>query len=120
MAGITCGNCHRTHYSVDAVRACHFAATFTCGWWYYGQPMDDGERPILECEALAWRAERGTQCDHGHEHVNAETRQGEEWEYAEDEQEAGALMAHGIRPVGMDGGSINPDLATFRRVLSGV
>jgi hypothetical protein len=119
MASIMCGKCRRTHHSVPAVRACHDGKTFTCGWLYYGPLMDDGERPVLACDALAWDTARGYECDNGHEHVNAEARRREGWDYAEDEYEAGALMAYGVQAVGMDGGSITPDLATFRQVLAG-
>jgi hypothetical protein len=120
MASITCGKCKGTHYAVSTVRLCYSSVpTFTCDWQYEETYNEDGERPVLECGALAWEDRRGVYCENGHEHIHAEVRANEGWDYAEDEQEAGALLALGVRSVGMDGGSINPDLGAFRQVLAG-
>jgi hypothetical protein len=108
MATITCAHCKATHTAVEAVRRCHADETFTCGWQYqardrYGVLRDeDGQEIILECDALAWDNGRAIVCENGHEHVNAEARHREGWDYA-DEEEGPGLMRAGVFPIAMDG-----------------
>jgi hypothetical protein len=106
---ITCGKCKEKHLTVDAVRACHTRDTFACHWlierpagWHV-EAEDFVEASIIECGALAWEHERGWTCETGHEHIYAEVRSREGWEYAEDENEARGLAKAGVFPVDMQG-----------------
>jgi hypothetical protein len=109
---ITCGNCKGTHHSVEAVRRCYAGTAHPCGWQYevrdrWGYVTDeDGRRIVRECTALSWDNGRAYACEDGHEHVHAEVRASEGWEYAEDADEARRLAKVGVMSVGMDGGSI--------------
>lgn len=51
--------------------------------------------------ALSWHlaGERGYTCEAGHDHVYAEVRDREGWEYAEDEDEARQLARADATPV---------------------
>lgn len=109
---VTCGNCKETHHSVEAVRRCYAGEASPCGWQYHARDRwgfvtdEDGERIVLECKALAWDTGRALVCEDGHEHVWAEARAAEGWDYAEDAEEARRLAKVGVASVGMDGGSI--------------
>lgn len=115
---ITCGNRAKhngttgTHRTVAAVKACFLdATTFACDWQYeardrYGVIRDeDGEIVIITCGALAWNlpGNRGWACENGHEHVTAQARRDERWDYAEDRHEAERLAKVGVASVQMDG-----------------
>lgn len=96
------------HHTVEGVRRCAATTvedpdTFPCTWSL--ERLVEGERYTYDCRAIAWDTGRGFACDAGHEHVNADTRRREGWEYAEDDGEAKNLAMAGIDPVGMDGGS---------------
>jgi hypothetical protein len=80
---------------------CVQANTFPCSW-YVLDYNEDGpyERP---CNAAARETEHGFKCEAGHEHVNAQTRYDEGWDYAEDAEEARYLARNGVMPVQMDG-----------------
>lgn len=108
---ITCGNCKKTHRSVEAVRRCYAGEAYPCGWQWeerdrWGVVYDENGPVIHECEALAWDTGRALVCEDGHEHVWAEARAAEGWDYAEDADEARRLARVGVASVGMDGGSI--------------
>jgi hypothetical protein len=99
-----CGNCKVNAESVASVRACYAAgkgAGFACDWIVedYGW---EGEVYHNPCRAHAVATDRGWTCEAGHEHVVAEVRRAEGWDYAEDSDVRG-LIAHGIVPVAMDG-----------------
>jgi hypothetical protein len=118
--GITCGNHPEAatevkHLSVEAVRQCHLnPETFACTRLIERTNLieaPEGETwepytSIVECGALAWPTDRGWECDAGHDHVDAQTRQQEGWDYAHDGQEAAQLRKQGVGAVAMNGGSI--------------
>jgi hypothetical protein len=112
-SSITCGNCKSTHYSVEGVRRCYAGQAGPCSWQSYARDRwgyltdEDGARIVLNCDALAWDNGRAFVCEAGHEHVWAQNRADEGWEYAEDADEARTLAKAGVMPVGMDGGSIS-------------
>jgi hypothetical protein len=55
------------------------------------------------CAAPMWNTAEGTwSCAYGHSHVDAQTRHGQGWDYA-DEDEADVLMRYGVRPMAMNG-----------------
>lgn len=105
---IRCGNraAHATrtyHATVDAVRACHRDNTAPCHWLVerVSYTEDGPMTTIVDCGALSWPLPggRGWACEAGHEHVTAEVRAAEGWEYAEDQREARRLEKAGVRPV---------------------
>lgn len=109
MASITCANCQATHQSVEGVRRCHAGETSTCSWLYeardrWGTLRDEDGSPIIhECGALSWDTGRALVCENGHEHVWAEARQQERWDYTESREEAAQLAKFGIDAVDMQG-----------------
>lgn len=109
MASITCGNCHETHFSIDGVRHCYAGDAGVCGWQTYLRDRwgfvtnEDGERIVEECPALIWDNGRAQVCELGHEHVHAEARYREGWDYADGPEEAQRLAKVGVGSVGMDG-----------------
>jgi hypothetical protein len=111
-SSITCGNCKGTHLTVEGVRRCYAGTAHPCGWQFEARDRwgtlrdEDGGAIVRECDALSWDNGRAFVCEAGHEHVWAEARAREGWEYAEDADEARSLAKAGIMPVGMDGGSI--------------
>jgi hypothetical protein len=111
-SSITCGKCKKTHTAVGLVKACYQGNTGLCGWQYnvpthYSPEAEDFiDAYTAECDALSWWDERGTYCEAGHEHVNAQARHDEGWDYAEDIDEATNLRKHGIQAVSMRGDSI--------------
>lgn len=109
---IRCGHCEGTHHSVAQVQVCGTSRytgpdgvvhdpAWACSWLI---EFTDGEGypAVRECGHPAFHTARGSDCAAGHEHVRDEVRHAEGWEYA-DPDEAGALAAMGIKPVGMDG-----------------
>lgn len=117
-ATITCGNKTRhdgstgTHGSVEAVRRCHLDPTAElCNWLveipahFVPEIEDFVEAQIVECGALAWELpdRRGWTCEAGHEHIDAEVRDREGWDYAEDRDEAARLAKVGVASVQMNG-----------------
>lgn len=112
---VRCGNHHATHgndpvYHADreSVRRCYNpnVETFLCGWLVQRGWTEDGEPIVVECGALATATERGWSCEAGHEHVTAEARHNEGWDYAHDEHEAKQLRGVGVQAVAMSGGSV--------------
>lgn len=116
---VNCGNRNRhaagepiTHASVDAVRACFLAEqTWVCEWLVPLMNPEDGETVAVDCGGLAWflPEDRGYTCEYGHDHIYAEVRHREGWDYAADPEEAGLLAGRGIQPVAMNGGGIDID-----------
>lgn len=115
---ITCGNRAKhdgqtgTHTTVDLVRACYLDPnTFTCDWLvevpaHWVEEIEDFvDAQIVECGALAWELpdNRGWTCENGHEHIRAEVRDREGWDYAEDREEAKRLAKVGVASVQIDG-----------------
>src|ERR1043165_1282904 len=113
MASIICGHCKGTHLTVEGVRHCYAGDASTCGWLFYERDRygivcdEDGQQIVRECDELAWDDGRARVCEAGHEHVWAEARAREGWEYAEDADEARRLAKAGVMPVGMDGGALS-------------
>lgn len=107
---ITCGNraAHNGevgfHKSVNQVKAC-YGLVALCGWQSQGAWIEDFYE-IIECDGIITENERGWSCSYGHEHVTAEVRYAEGWDYASDEQEAAQLRKYGVDAVAMNGGSI--------------
>lgn len=112
---IRCGHCQGHHHSTAQVRVCGTGTyhdpdtgqTHTdchpCDWLMdTGRYDEDGQKVIRECAHPSWVDERGWRCAAGHEHVTAEIRYAERWDYA-DPDEAPAMARKGIRPVHMDG-----------------
>lgn len=58
---------------------------------------------IGECGASAAADDRGSHCEAGHDHVNAQARDAEGWDYAGDEQEAAVRAKYGHASVLPDG-----------------
>lgn len=105
------------HATIDAVRACYLESeTWPCTWLMSYTHPEDGEIRTVECAGLSWFLldNRGYICEHGHEHIYAEVRAVERWDYAADPEEAGLLAGRGVRPIAMDGTAIDIDLAAFR------
>jgi hypothetical protein len=80
--------------------------TWPCGWLMYAGRDEDGELVVVECGAVATENSRGWTCTNGHEHVTAEARYREGWDYASDAGEAAQLRKYGTDVVAMDGGAI--------------
>lgn len=94
------------HADAAAVKAC-FLGDGVCGWvMNMGVDPEDGEPMLMECGHALHVSERGWRCDNGHEHVTAQVRQMEGWDYAADEEEATLLRKYGVDAVAMNGGSI--------------
>lgn len=112
MPTITCGHCQNTHHSVEAVRRCYAGTAHPCGWQSeardrWGALRDEDGQPIIhECTALSWDNGRAFACEAGHEHVHADVRDAEGWDYADGPTEAHRLALVGVDSVGMDGNSI--------------
>lgn len=102
--GIRCGSCKGRHGTVAGVRACHTGHEVgPCDWLVRRGISEDGEEIILECGADAWTTAREWACVHGHNHVSAQQRYEESWEYAHDHMEAENLARQGVHPMRMDG-----------------
>lgn len=125
MASIRCGKCAETHASVDAVKACHAGNLFTCHWlveipfrWVTDEETGevfDVEAHTRDCGAEAIATERGWTCAAGHEHVTAEARRNEGWDYAEEYGEAADLALAGVEPRTMSGHIVTSP-SDFQRV----
>lgn len=125
---VTCGNRERhcdgepaPHASVEAVRACFLAQQiWTCDWHVPVRNDEDGEEYAVECGGMAWFLpdDRGYTCEYGHEHIDAEVRRRERWDYVADSQEAGLLAGRGVHPVAMNGGGIDIDLQALHYAIS--
>lgn len=87
---------------------------FPCGWlyevpthtlypadaeWYPDSPSD--VYTTLACSALAIGDERSWVCEHGHEHVHAEARFNEGWDYYDDDEIAAFATGHAAIPGGI-------------------
>lgn len=105
---IRCGRCSQAHRSVKSVRLCYTGiAIWPCWWEIDTRRYDEDGAPIIEtCGADAQETDRGWGCTAGHEHVSAEIRAAEGWDYADDEDEARLLRSHGVDAVAMNGSSI--------------
>jgi hypothetical protein len=104
--GIRCGNraVHSEttyHPTTESVRACFAGQTGACDWFVLGY-YDDGTTYERPCGAFSWTTGRGWECAKGHEHVYAEVRAAEGWDYDED----GVNVSR--RPVVMDAGDGGP------------
>lgn len=113
---IRCGNRAKHsettyHENVAAVAACHRGETWACTWLNgWTEYTEDGPALVTEeCGALSWYlpGDRGYTCEAGHEHIHAEVRDREGWDYAEDVAEARRLATVGVASVGMDGRPID-------------
>lgn len=103
------------HSTVAEVRGCFAAAAdaargvqaWPCTWLLEGR-YDDGSTFTFECGAPTREVNSlgCTACDNGHEHVPAQVRAAQGWDYAADEGEAALLREHGAQAVAMNGGSI--------------
>lgn len=111
MTSIKCGHCSRRHSSAATVQACAQGNLFSCHWIverYEGWVDEEtGQTESwlvnVECGAEAIGTERGWACAAGHEHVNAQTRMNERWDYAEDADEAMGMVRVGVQPFTMNG-----------------
>lgn len=109
------GQDKHSHRTVEEVHACYRAKhdvakgieVWACGWLMEGR-YDDGSKFTYPCEApTRYVGGRGSfECAAGHDHVPAEVRYEQGWDYASDEEEAHYLRSHGIDAVAMNGGSI--------------
>lgn len=98
------------HETTDVVRSCQQAGAdeargievWPCGWLLEGR-YDDGSVFTYPCPMPMRVTGPGrVECDGGHEHVDAQQRYNEGWDYA-DEDEADGLVRAGTRPVDMQG-----------------
>jgi len=116
---IRCGNQAKHtettyHENIAAVRACHRGETHPCNWLVsisagWSSEIEDWvDARSVECGATSWELAdgRGWTCAAGHEHIHAEVRDAERWDYADGPEEARRLAAVGVASVGMDGGPI--------------
>jgi hypothetical protein len=109
------GDVHQ-HEDAAAARRCQAGETWICGWQY--QVYVEGEPYIRGCTGAAWDTGRGFTCEWGHEHVTAEVRHAEGWDYAADPEEAGLLAGVGVQPVAMNGGGIDIDPGAMQYAMS--
>lgn len=111
QSGIRCGRCKARHSSVTAVRACYQGDLFACHWLveavegWVDEETGQAESWVVtrDCGAEAVATERGWTCAAGHEHVNAQARHNEGWDYAEEYGEATAMVFAGVEPRTMSG-----------------
>jgi hypothetical protein len=102
------GGCPGWHNTAAEVKAC-FEAKKDGAWpcsWVVQSRYDDGSYFYHDCGAPTRYTDeaRGIyECDRGHDHVPAEVRQAEGWDYAADQGEAEQLTRNGVRPMQMDG-----------------
>jgi hypothetical protein len=107
----SCKGLKHAHRTADEVRLCYQAAideragmeVWPCSWLLEGR-YDDGSAFTYECMLpTRYTDGRGSyQCDGGHDHVPAQVRYEQGWDYCT-EDEAEGLMRAGTVPVGMDG-----------------
>lgn len=112
---IRCGSCRSRHLTRAQILHCYVEAgkiegKFICGWQYEGaiatgDPDEPFYRGVIECDAIATIRSDGSgfDCEAGHEHTNAQARQEQGWEYAEDFGEAEQLAKAGVEPRTMTG-----------------
>jgi len=103
-----------SHPTVDLVKACYQAArdqqggieVWPCSWLLEGR-YDDGSIFHYACGLPTryddTRQDGSYHCDGGHDHVPAEVRYAEGWDYTDDPDEALGMMKHGVLPVRPDG-----------------
>jgi len=124
IIAIACGHCRFTHASLAEVRQCaaeHHSgkrcAPWKCSWLverpFCRQPecgmCEDGGHPPTECGAWSRQLfnaagrEIGYECTVGHDHIDAQARMEEGWDYAADPGEAALLAKYGTEPRHMDG-----------------
>lgn len=90
------------HADIAAVKAC-FLGDGVCGWFIdAGRHPEDGETMLLECGYALHYTDRGWTCDGGHEHVTAEVRWAEHWDYCSSD-EAEGMARVGVEPRDMQG-----------------
>jgi hypothetical protein len=104
-----------THPSAELVRACYEAkrdvqagiAVWPCSWLAQEGFTEDGVPVIVECGLpTRFTDDKGSYaCIGGHDHVPAEVRFEQGWDYAEDDDEARRLAQAGTRPVQVNGDS---------------
>lgn len=111
------GRERHSHEVVTQVRSCYQAArdmtqgirAWPCTWLLEGR-YDDGSKFTFECDApTRFTPERGEgsyACESGHDHVPAQVRWEQGWDYAEDAEEASRLRRNGVQAVAMNGGAI--------------
>ncbi|WP_433259269.1 hypothetical protein ACQPYK_49690 (plasmid) [Streptosporangium sp. CA-135522] len=102
---IKCGNCSNRHFSVTSVRMCYqYGGVLPCDWLIDTRRYtEDGEPIIVACGADAWTTDRGWRCAAGHEHVSAEVRDREGWDYVTEDEAEGFARNTGRVPVLMNG-----------------
>lgn len=104
---IKCGHCRRTHSSVATVWACGQGNVFACGDLVERWLSDGGlgmERVVIECGADAIGDDDGWSCAAGHAYVSMQVRASQGWDYADEDEAIGMLMA-GVEPVRMSNGT---------------
>lgn len=106
------GRNRHQHQTTAEVRECFQAAqdlakgidVWPCSWLVEGT-HDDGTKYVYDCNSpTRYTDDRGSyKCTVGHDHVPAEVRAEQGWDYAGDEGEAILLARAGVLPVQMDG-----------------
>jgi hypothetical protein len=100
--------CNGGHNVAADVKACFEAkrdGAWPCTWLIEGR-YDDGSKFTRNCGAPTRYTDeaRGIyECSAGHDHVPAQVRAAEGWDYAEDGDEAKRLTFHGTEPRTMAG-----------------
>jgi hypothetical protein len=64
---------------------------------------EESASAVIECKAVSYTTADGWACEAGHEHVTAEARYEQGWDYAADLGEARGLAKAGTMPVDMEG-----------------
>jgi len=105
---MTCGKCGAKTEHAATVAACYQGKTFTCDWLveraWYDPETGDGGVVVVPCGAHAFITDRGWGCEAGHEHVTAEVRHAEGWDYADADEMAAyyaGTFRGGFEPVPM-------------------
>lgn len=78
---------------------------------------DDPSPMIVECGAEVAYTDERWQCAAGHEHVSAEARDREGWDYAEDDYDAAVIAKGGRQPVPM-GPNTHLDTAAAAAIMA--
>lgn len=82
---------------------CQYRDVWPCPWLIARGRDEDGSPVITECGARARPTDTGWRCEAGHEHVEAEARSAQGWDYAADEGEAAGIACAGVEPRDMSG-----------------